>query len=59
MRVSTDATRDIDIAILSVCPSVMRPVFDAEYLTNSYRYGDSYYKMRIETVSKLSNMVPV
>ena len=24
------------------------PLFDVEYLTNGYRYGHNYYRMRIE-----------
>ena len=31
------------------------PVFDAKYLTNSYRYGHSYYRRRMETAHKLPN----
>jgi len=30
--------------------------FDTEYLTNGYRYGHSYYRRRIETAPKLSNV---
>jgi len=26
----------------------VKPFFDAEYLTNGYRYGHSYYRRRIE-----------
>ena len=31
------------------------PFFDAEYLTNGYRYGHSYFRRRIGTSLKLSN----
>ena len=31
------------------------PFFDTEYLTNGYRYGQSYYGRRKETAPKLSN----
>jgi len=31
------------------------PLFDAIYLTNGYRYGDSYYRKRIGTAPKISN----
>jgi len=33
------------------------PFFDAECITNSQRQGHSFYKMRKETIPKLSNGV--
>jgi len=33
---------------------MVTPFFNAEYLTNGYRYGHSYYRMRIGNYTKLS-----
>ena len=39
---------------VAMSTAVGKALFGAKYLTNGYRYGQSYYRRRIRTAPKLS-----